>query len=388
MNASRTITHDPVALTSQLIQCPSVTPEEGGALDLLQNILEPAGFHCKRYPFEDVDNLYARFGEGDPHLCFLGHTDVVPPGDAAAWKHPPFSGLVKDDILWGRGAADMKGGVAAFVIAALRYLQRAKPSGSISFVITGDEEGKGDNGTRRLLPVLKEKGEVFSHCLVGEPTSVKTIGDIVKIGRRGSLNAHITVLGQQGHVAYPERAKNPIPALLNILDVLRRRNLDDGTTDFQPSNLEITTIDVGNPTHNIIPDKAEGLLNIRFNTVHKGADLAHWIEEVCAQHTQNSGVDYKLITKVSGEAFLTEKGPFTCLIQDAIKAGVGLDTVLSTSGGTSDARFMKDYAPVAELGLLSHSIHQVDEHTPVRDLQILTSLYEDILERYFKTFSS
>ena len=379
---------DPVELAQALIRCPSVTPAEAGALDLLEDQLRPLGFVCRRYAFGDgddrVENLYARRGTKAPNFCFAGHTDVVPVGDVAKWDNAPFSGEIKNGELWGRGAADMKGAIAAFVAAVTNLLSSGwNPDGSISFLITGDEEGPAINGTDKLLKAITQDGEQIDHCLVGEPTNPDNLGDMIKNGRRGSLNAKITLSGMQGHVAYPHKAQNPIPPLITLLSHLQERHLDSGNDFFQPSNLEVTSIDVGNPAHNVIPETAGAKFNIRFNTEHRGDDLKDWIlKEVAAVQTGFEGrIDADL--RVTGEAFLTEPCSFTAVVRDGIEAVLGRRPDLSTSGGTSDARYITNYAPVVEFGLVGATMHKVNERVNVDDIVTLTEVYSEILRRYF-----
>ena len=373
---------DPLPLAQALIQRPSVTPADAGALDLLQGELEKLGFRAKRYKFGEVDNLYARLGDAAPNFLFAGHTDVVPPGDG--WARDPFSGAVEDGVLHGRGASDMKAAIAAMVTGVESFLaQHGKPNGSISFLITGDEEGPCTDGTQRVLPILAAEGERFDHCLVGEPTSATWSGDCVKNGRRGSLNCVITMEGAQGHVAYPKQAKNPVTPLLMALGEIKARGLDDGAPGFQPSNLEVTTIDVGNPTHNIIPARASAKLNIRFNTAHTGDDLCAWLQEIVERHAQAAGAKANIDSKVTGHPFYTKPCAFTDNIVASAREHFRVETQLSTSGGTSDARFIKDYCPVAELGLLNTTAHKVDENVAVEDVRKLARCYADILGRYF-----
>lgn len=374
---------DPAALARALIRCASVTPHDAGALETLEQALNALGFVCRRHRFGEVDNLYARRGSAAPNFCFAGHTDVVPAGDESAWRAPPFGAQTRDGVLWGRGAADMKGAIAAFVAAVARLdADGVAFSGSISLLITGDEEGPALDGTKRLLPAIAQAGETIDHCLVGEPTSAHRVGDAVKVGRRGSLNAVIRVIGRQGHVAYPERAENPAPVLLDILTRLKDRHLDDGAPHFQPSNLEITSIDVGNRAHNVIPARASARLNIRFNPNHKGEELERWL----AAEAKSAALDFagqvEVEATTTGEAFLTRDAPYLQLLQDAIEAETGARPALSTGGGTSDARFIKDYAPVAELGLVGETIHQVDERTPLADIETLTRIYTRVLTLY------
>ncbi len=375
---------DAVAFARDLIRLPSVTPAEAGTLDLLQETLARMGFACHRHRFEEVDNLYARLGTEAPNFCFAGHVDVVPPGDESMWSTGPFEAEIHDQQLWGRGAADMKGAIAAFVAAVSTHLaDKGRPAGSISFLITGDEEGPAVNGTKKLLAAIEKAGETLDHCLVGEPTSVNYVGDAVKVGRRGSLNAVVKVRGRQGHVAYPERAENPIPVLLEFLARLMARPLDSGAPHFQPSNLEVTSVDVGNPAHNIIPATATAKFNIRFNTTHTGEALERWIQAERASVDMGFNGDIELDLKTTGEAFLTHAGPFTELLQDAVEEETGRRPVLSTGGGTSDARFIKDVAPVAEIGLSGATMHKVDEHVAVADIETLTRIYARVLALYF-----
>ncbi len=375
---------DPVAFAQALIRCPSVTPAEGGALDLLETTLKTHGFTTWRLPFGHepdgpVDNLFARIGHDGPHFAFAGHSDVVPPGDAAQWSGgAPFSGDVQDGWLMGRGAADMKGAIAAFVAAAINH-RAQNPKGSISLVITGDEEGPATFGTLPMLEWMQANGQIPDHCLVGEPTSARVLGDTIKVGRRGSINIWITVNGAQGHVAYPHLADNPVTRLVRILGMLKARVLDEGTDWFDPSNLEITDLTVSNPATNVIPAQASARLNIRFNNLHRGSALLAWIESVVQAEAPSATVT----AKISGESFLTEPGSFSTLVADAIRAETGRDTVLSTSGGTSDARFITHYCPVLECGLVGATMHKVDEAVPVADVEALTRIYEGVLARYF-----
>jgi len=379
---------DPVDFAARLIKRPSVTPADAGALDTLQSALESLGFICTRYPFGKdearVDNLYARLGTRAPNFCFAGHTDVVPAGDETKWHQDPFAGEVKDGQLLGRGAADMKGAIAAFVGALSDLLASGwTPTGSVSFLITGDEEGPAINGTKKLLKAIAKAGEVIDHCLVGEPTNPNQMGEMVKNGRRGSFNADITVTGRQGHVAYPHRGINPVPTLLGILGMLQSRHLDEGSDFFQPSNLEITTVDVGNPTENMIPETAKARFNIRFNTAHSGASLTQWVEGILDEARQGFDGRIEIEIRVSGESFLTPPGKLTDILQDAAENILGRRPELSTSGGTSDARFITHYAPVAEFGLVGATMHQVNERVDVNDIKMLSAIYKDVLERYF-----
>ncbi|WP_119677549.1 succinyl-diaminopimelate desuccinylase [Indioceanicola profundi] len=380
------MTTDPIALAQALVRCPSVTPADAGALDVLQRALEGMGFACTRLPFEEpgtdrVDNLYARLGTEGPNLCFAGHTDVVPVGDAAAWTVDPFGGEIIDGRLYGRGTSDMKGGVAAFAAAVGRYLQKhGKPAGSISLLITGDEEGPSINGTRKMLDWMMETGERIDACIVGEPTNPKALGDMMKIGRRGSMTATLTAYGAQGHVAYPHLADNPLPRLTEALHLLSASPLDEGTPHFQPSTLAITTIDVGNPASNVIPAKGTARFNIRFNDLHTPRSLEAHIRDVL----EEVGGAWDLKIQVSGDAFLTPPGELSALLADAVEAETGRRPELSTSGGTSDARFIKDHCPVVEFGLVGATMHKVDENVAVADLEGLTAIYARLLESWFE----
>ncbi|MCK9991743.1 MAG: succinyl-diaminopimelate desuccinylase [Alphaproteobacteria bacterium] len=381
---------DPITLSAELIRCPSVTPADAGGLGVLQSALARLGFACTRLPFAqpgtpDVDNLYARYGDGAPNFCFAGHMDVVPPGDPAAWASDPFAPRMEGGILYGRGAADMKCAIAAFVTAAGRIIraQGAKLPGSISLLITGDEEGPAINGTVRMLDWLRANHQKLDHCLVGEPTSAATLGDMVKIGRRGSLNVTLTFLGAQGHVAYPHQADNPIPRLIAALSHLQAHVLDNGNEHFQASNLEVTSVDVGNMATNVIPGQAVARLNIRFNDMHSSKSLIAWIRQECETVTARLGGDYRMEASVTGEAFLTPPGPFSALVANAIAGVTGAPPELSTTGGTSDARFIKDHCPVVEFGLVGLSQHKVDEHTAIADVHRLADIYEAVLRAYF-----
>jgi succinyl-diaminopimelate desuccinylase len=383
------MTADPAAIARDLVRCRSVTPEDGGALGVLQSLLAQAGFAVHRTVFAEpgtapIDNLYARIGTSQPNLVFAGHTDVVPPGNESAWSHPPFAGEVVDDMLYGRGAVDMKGGIAAFVAAALDYLEAngGKPKGSISLLITGDEESIAVNGTVKLLQWAAARGEKFDHCILGEPSNVESIGDTVKAGRRGSLNGTLIVTGRSGHVAYPERADNPIRGLITLMAALQAP-LDEGSAQFAPSNLEFTTVDVGNPTVNVIPGEARARFNIRFNDRHSQTALKTLIEHR-AKAAAAGRVHYAIEWMPSNaDVFVTKPGPFTDLAVAAITEVTGRKPELSTGGGTSDARFIKDYCPVLEFGLVGQTMHQIDECTPIKDLVTLTAIYRRIIERYF-----
>ncbi|MEI8393907.1 MAG: succinyl-diaminopimelate desuccinylase [Rhodospirillaceae bacterium] len=372
---------DPVEFARALIRCPSVTPEDAGALALLEAALTALGFTCHRLRRQAagtaaVENLYARLGTGAPHLCFAGHTDVVPPGDLAEWTVDPFGAEIKDGLLYGRGAIDMKGAVAAFVAAVARVTgERGPPSGSISLLITGDEEGDATNGTKAVLPWLVENAEAPDFCLVGEPTCEHRLGDTMKIGRRGSLNARLSVTGTRGHVAYPHLADNPLPRLVRMLDSLIDCLLDEGSAYFPPSSLVLTSIDVGNPTTNVIPARATANFNIRFNTLYTPEGLEGWIRN----RLDAVGGAYELVLNLSGNAFLTAPGPFTERVAAAVERATGLRPAESTGGGTSDARFIKDLCPVVEFGPVGKTMHKADESIPVADLIGLTEIYAGLL---------
>jgi succinyl-diaminopimelate desuccinylase len=381
---------DPVAIAVELIRCQSITPAEAGALRLIASMLEDAGFEIHRLTFSepgtaDVDNLYARIGTGSPHLVFAGHTDVVPPGDAAQWTHPPFSGVVSDAELFGRGAVDMKGAIACFVCAAVGRLreQGGWNRGSLSLLITGDEEGVAVNGTPKLLQWASERAIRFDHCLLGEPTNAAVVGDAMKIGRRGSLNGTLIVTGRQGHVAYPQLADNPIPGLLTLMTKLMTDPLDHGTDHFEPSHLEFTSVDVGNPTVNIIPGEARARFNIRYNDRHTQDSLKRLIKIRCREAAKDR-IRFSLeFAPSNSDVFLTADGPFVDLVVGAVSDVTGRKPRLSTSGGTSDARFIKNYCPVVEFGLVGRTMHQIDERAPVSDLAMLTAIYRLVLDRYF-----
>ena len=356
-------------------------------MDVLQGALEGLGFACRRLKFGEIENIYARRGTMGPNLCFGGHTDVVPVGDAKAWNESPFAADVVDRVLYGRGSVDMKGAVAAFVAAASNILAEGEPNGSISLLVTGDEEGPGHDGARRIVDLLGAEGEQVDHCLVGEPTCSAELGDTIKVGRRGSLNALLTVTGVQGHVAYPHRAANPVPVLIDLLHRLQSRRLDEGFPEFQPSNLQVTDLEVGNPAHNVIPARASARLNIRFNPSWKGAELSAWLEEARAGAEASFAGTVALEIRMSGDAFNTEPGPFVEGIAAAVREATGREAELSTSGGTSDARFIRALCPVLEFGLVGTTMHMVDERTPVFDIEALTRVYEEVLRRYFKHFA-
>ncbi len=362
-------------LAAALVRCASVTPADGGAQALLAAELETLGFGIHRLRFGEIDNLFARWGSGSPHFCFAGHTDVVPPGDS--WRHPPFSGDIVDGVLYGRGSCDMKGAIAAFVAAASDVIAAPPPHGSISLLITGDEEGPATDGTVRVLEWLAARGEIPDFCLVGEPTNPSALGDMIKIGRRGSLNARITLHGIQGHTAYPHRADNPVHRLVAALAELTITKLDGGSASFEPSGLQVTSIDVGNPATNVIPATASACLNIRFNDLHTGASLEACLRNILARHAEK----FDLAVQVSGEAFLTAPGQFTEILADAVRRVTGRAPLLDTGGGTSDARFIARYCPVAEFGLVGATMHKADECVPVADLLQLADIYATMLRR-------
>lgn len=376
---------DPARLTADLIRCRSVTPEEGGALVLLENLLSGAGFTCTRVDRGGVANLYARWGDkGHPRTFgFNGHTDVVPVGDEAAWTAPPFGAEERDGFLYGRGATDMKSGVAAFAAAAVDFVRDTPPDGAVVLAITGDEEGDATDGTVALLDWMAAQGEHMSACLVGEPTCPDHMGEMMKIGRRGSLTAWFTVTGVQGHSAYPHRARNPLPAMARLMDRLASHELDRGTEHFDASTLAIVTIDTGNPATNVIPAQCRAAVNIRFNDLHSGASLTEWLQGEVDSVAEAFGVAVAMKVKVSGESFLTPPGPLSDLVAAAVEAETGARPVLSTSGGTSDARFVKDHCPVVEFGLVGRSMHQVDERVEVAQIHQLKAIYARILRDFF-----
>ena len=369
---------DALAFAQALIRRPSVTPKDAGALDVLEAVLKELGFATHRLPFGDVDNLYARLGDAAPHFCFAGHTDVVPVGEG--WNADPFAAEIKDGKLYGRGAADMKSAIAAFVAAAARV---GKQKGSISLLITGDEEGVAVNGTVKLLEWLKARGEKIDHCVVGEPTSVGQAGDTLKIGRRGSINFKLAVKGVQGHVGYPQKAKNPIPALAQLVTQLAAHRLDKGSEHFDPSTLAFTSVDVGNDATNVIPAEARAAFNIRFNNKHTPDSLTNWVKDRAAMIAQESGCEIIVTSQTSGVSFLTAPGKFTQLISDTVASITGQVPFFSTSGGTSDARFIKDACPVVELGLAGATMHKADECVPVAEIKALTEIYAAVLTAYF-----
>jgi succinyl-diaminopimelate desuccinylase len=376
---------DPAQLTADLIRCPSVTPEEGGALRLLEEVLNAAGFACTRVDRGGVGNLFARWGDKGAarSFGFNGHTDVVPVGDAAAWSVPPFGAVEKDGVLYGRGATDMKSGVAAFVAAAVDFVTETPPEGAVILAITGDEEGDAVDGTTALLDWMGAQGERMSACLVGEPTCPERMGEMIKIGRRGSLSAWITLTGLQGHSAYPHRACNPLPAMARLMDRLSSHKLDEGTEHFDPSTLAVVTIDTGNPATNVIPAECRATVNIRFNDAHDSASLTQWMQGEIDRVAEEFGVTGAMQVKVSGESFLTPPGPVSDLVAGAVKAETGVMPVLSTTGGTSDARFVKDHCPVVEFGLVGQTMHQVDERVEVAQIHQLKAIYSRILRDFF-----
>jgi succinyl-diaminopimelate desuccinylase len=382
---------DPVSLLQDLIRCPSVTPVEGGALTVLEELLASNGFTCHRLPFQDkdtpdVDNLFARIGTGAPHLCFAGHTDVVPPGNEADWKYPPFAAKIADGFIYGRGASDMKGSIAAFAAAAVDHLKSVgSGKGSLSFLLTGDEEGPAVNGTVKVLQWMKENGHIPDHCIVGEPTSTEVLGDTIKIGRRGSISFTVTVEGKQGHSAYPENADNPIPKLARFVDRISGVTLDEGNAHFNPSTLAVTTFDVGNPAGNVIPARAEARFNIRFSPAHDFASLRAFVDARIGEVKEELGGTWKVVVREGAEAFLNEPGSFVGLVLDAVSRETGVVPKLSTSGGTSDARFIKDYCPVLEFGPTNTTIHQVGERIAVDELRATQAIYRAILDSYFST---
>jgi succinyl-diaminopimelate desuccinylase len=381
------MTLDVLDLARDLIRRPSVTPADAGAMDTLQRALEGLGFQCRRMKFGEIENLYARRGTEGPNLCFAGHTDVVPAGDETAWTHDPFAAEVSGEVLVGRGAVDMKGAIAAFVAAASRIAPEAQ-KGSISLLITGDEEGVAKDGTGKVVEALVKAGETVDHCILGEPTCAQAFGDQVKIGRRGSLNAEIEVEGRQGHVAYPHKALNPIPLLVRLLAKLQDEVLDGGYPGFPASNLEITTIDVGNPTHNLIPARAMARLNIRFNPHHTMRSLAHWLAMTCGAVVQEEEFTGKVSLQPipTGDAFYTEPGPFVEVVAGAVEDVTGQAPELTTTGGISDARFIRQLCPVVEFGLVGATMHAVDEQVPVKELRDLEAVYGRLIERYFDAF--
>ncbi len=378
---------DALELAQALIRRPSVTPLDGGAIDVLKDTLEGLGFVCHDMTFSDVDtpdvrNLYARLGTGAPNFCFAGHTDVVPVGDEKSWTADPFGGEIRDGELYGRGASDMKGAIAAFVaaVAAFTSAEGTDFGGSISLLITGDEEGPSINGTKKVLQWMVDKGEKLDACIVGEPTNPSRLGEMIKIGRRGSMSGWLTVIGSQGHTAYPHLADNPLPRLVRMLSAISEAELDQGNDHFQASTLALSSVDVGNTATNVIPAEATAMFNIRFNNEHSSATLEAWLRQLF----DAVGGAYDLKIQISGESFLTPPGPLSDLIADAVQATTGITPELSTTGGTSDARFIKDYCPVAEFGLVGQTMHKVDERTAVSDIEALSKIYTAVLQGFFK----
>lgn len=376
---------DPVRLTADLIRCPSVTPVEGGALQLLEDLLTDAGFVCSRVDRGGIANLFARWGDKGHgrSFGFNGHTDVVPLGDEAAWTMPPFGAEVKDGVMYGRGATDMKSGVAAFAAAAIDFVTQTPPDGAVILTITGDEEGDAIDGTIALLDYMETNGEKMDVCLVGEPTCPNTMGEMIKIGRRGSMTAWFTVTGKQGHSAYPHRANNPLNAMARLMDRLASHELDQGTDHFDASTLAVVTIDTGNLATNVIPAQSTATVNIRFNDSHSGASLSSWLRQEVDKVAQEFGVEIETKIKISGESFITPPGALSDLVAAAVEAETGIRPELSTTGGTSDARFVKNHCPVVEFGLVGKTMHQVDENVPVAQITQLKSIYTRILKDYF-----
>lgn len=377
---------DPVELTKALVRCASVTPEEGGALELLEDVLSQAGFVCARVDRGGIANLFARWGKkgATKSFGFNGHTDVVPVGDETAWRFPPFSAEEAEGHIWGRGTTDMKSAVAAFVAAAVDFVKEKSPEGAVILAITGDEEGDAKHGTIALLDWMQSEGEKMDVCLVGEPTCPNTMGEMMKIGRRGSLSAFITMTGVQGHAAYPHLAKNPLPAMARLMDRLSTTELDQGTAHFDPSTLAVVNIDTGNPTTNVIPASCRAIVNIRFNDAHSGSSLSSWMQEELDRVTAEFDVAAEMKIKISGESFITPPGELSDLVSEAVEQETRVKPVHSTSGGTSDARFVKNHCPVVEFGLVGQTMHQVDERVETAQIKTLTAIYSRILNDYFK----
>ena len=372
-------------LAKDLIRKPSITPKDAGAINLLAKNLRSIGFNCKIINFKNIKNLYAKLGRSSPNFCYAGHTDVVPPGNVKNWTVNPFKPIVRNNKLIGRGANDMKASIACFVAAVSRFKNENKNfKGSISLLITGDEEGIAVNGTKRLIKYLKRKREKINFCIVGEPTNPNKLGEMIKIGRRGSLTGRLTIIGSQGHVAYPHRANNPSSTLIKILKKIKDLKLDKGTKNFQPSNLEVTKINIDNHADNVIPGSAEAVFNIRFNDKHSSSSLKNKLNKIFKSVTKANKSRFKITYEVSGEAFLTKPNKTTYMVQNIVKKVTGLKPKLSTSGGTSDARFIKNIAPCLEFGLVGKTMHKIDESVSVSDLKKLTKIYEDILVSYFK----
>lgn len=376
---------DPVELTAQLIRCPSVTPKEAGAIKLLEDMLSQHGFHCTRISRGGIENLFARWGSGKTgrNFGFNGHTDVVPVGDLEKWTFDPFGAEIEDGFMYGRGAVDMKSAVAAFVAAAVDFVNETPPEGSVVITVTGDEEGDADHGTVAILDWMSEQGERIDHCLVGEPTCPEHLGEMIKVGRRGSMTAVITATGVQGHSAYPHRAKNPLPALAKLIDRLASHELDKGTEHFDPSTLAVTSIDTGNLANNVIPAKAKAVVNIRFNDTFTSKQLGIWLKQEAERISTETDIEISVETKVSGESFLTPPGELSSLVGRAIKNELGITPEMSTTGGTSDARFVKNVCPVVEFGLVGKTMHSVDERVDISQIHHLKSIYTRILKDYF-----
>jgi succinyl-diaminopimelate desuccinylase len=373
-------------LAKDLIRRPSVTPKDAGAINLLAKNLKSIGFKCKLINFKNVKNLYAKLGKNSPNFCYAGHTDVVPPGNIKEWTVNPFKPTVKNNRLIGRGANDMKASIACFVAAVSKFKNKNKNfKGSISLLITGDEEGIAINGTKRVVKYLKKKRERINFCIVGEPTNPNKLGEMIKIGRRGSLTGRLTIIGSQGHVAYPHRANNPSNALIKILKKIKELKFDKGTKNFQPSNLEVTKININNNADNVIPGSAEAVFNIRFNDRHSSSSLKRKLNNVFRLLSKSNKCRFKIKYETSGESFLTKPNKTTYMIQNTIKKITGIKPKLSTSGGTSDARFMKNIAPCLEFGLVGKTMHKIDESVSVSDLKKLTKIYFLILKNYFNT---
>ncbi len=370
---------DPVLLSQKLIRCPSITPKNEGALEILEAYLTHLGFTCERFDFENIVNLYAHLGSGHPHLCFAGHTDVVPLGEANLWTHDPFQGIIKDDQLWGRGAADMKCAIACFISALSQFLKTTSFKGRISLLITGDEEKDAIHGTQRVLPILVKRKDIPDLCLIGEPTSLHQVGDTLKIGRRGSLTGKLTCYGTQGHIAYPQYTDNPIPRMLACLKALNDYHFDTGTNFFEPTRLEVTSIDVGNPAANIIPHKIEAQFGIRLNTLQNDKELCEKVRTICTPYAGK----HDLVLTVHGHAFLTEDQQKIELMQKAVRDTIGHLPSLSTTGATTDGRFISAYCPVIECGMREATMHQVDEHVALIDIQRLTGIYYGIIKSFF-----
>ena len=376
---------DPVELTAQLIRCPSVTPKEAGAIKLLEDMLSQHGFHCTRISRGGIENLFARWGSGKTgrSFGFNGHTDVVPVGDLEKWTFDPFGAEIEDGFMYGRGAVDMKSAVAAFAAAAVDFVNETPPEGSVVITVTGDEEGDADHGTVAILDWMSEQGERIDHCLVGEPTCPEYLGEMIKVGRRGSMTAVITATGVQGHSAYPHRAKNPLPALAKLIDRLASHELDKGTEHFDPSTLAVTSIDTGNLANNVIPAKAKAVVNIRFNDTFTSKQLGIWLKQKAERISTETDIEISVETKVSGESFLTPPGELSSLVGLAVKKELGITPEMSTTGGTSDARFVKNVCPVVEFGLVGKTMHSVDERVDISQIHHLKSIYTRILKDYF-----